>query len=74
MTSIRKIEQPARRPGELGVHSVDHFTLMVPDVAQAERFYSCFGLDVREENGVLNLYTAGNSHRWGSIVEGRASA
>jgi catechol 2,3-dioxygenase len=70
MTSIRKIEQPARRPGELGVHSIDHFTLMVPDVPQAERFYSCFGLDVREENGMLNLYTAGNSHRWGSIVEG----
>jgi catechol 2,3-dioxygenase len=71
MTQIRHIAQPIpRRPGELGVHSLDHFTLMVPDVAEAEKFYGAFGLDVREENGTLGLYTQGHPHRWGAVVEG----
>src|SRR5262249_61047867 len=33
-------------------------------------FYSCFGLDVQEGGGRLNLHTQGHPHRWGSIVEG----
>ena len=37
MTQIRSMSQPTvRRPGELGVHSLDHFNFVVPDVAQAE--------------------------------------
>ena len=40
MTQIRSMAQPVhRRPGELGVHSLDHFNFVVPDVAQAEKFY-----------------------------------
>ncbi len=71
MTQIRHLAQPVpRRPGELGVHSLDHFTFAVPDVADAENFYSNFGLDVREESGALSLYTHGHSHRWGAVVEG----
>jgi hypothetical protein len=39
MTQIRSMAQPVhRRPGELGVHSLDHFNFVVPDVAQAEKF------------------------------------
>jgi catechol 2,3-dioxygenase len=52
------------------VHSADHFNVIVPDVEQARRFYSSFGLDVREEGGRLSLYTHGHPHRWGSLVEG----
>jgi catechol 2,3-dioxygenase-like lactoylglutathione lyase family enzyme len=70
MTAIRKLEYSNRRPGELGVHSVDHFNLMVPDLAKAEKFYSSFGLDVKEEDGALSLYAHGNPHRWGAVTEG----
>src|SRR4029079_6067219 len=71
MTQIRSLTQPlSRRPGELGVHSLDHFNFSVPNAEDARRFYSTFGLDLREESGRLNLYTHGHPHRWGSIVEG----
>jgi catechol 2,3-dioxygenase len=71
MTQIRSMQQPVqRRPGELGVHSLDHFTLVVPDVAEAEKFYGLFGLDLREEDGHLSLYTHGHPHRWGTVAEG----
>jgi hypothetical protein len=67
MTAISTLSQPAsRRPGVLGVHSIDHFHLMVPDAAKAAEFYGAFGLDVRSEEGKLHLYTDGSSHPWGS--------
>ncbi len=71
MTEIRSIQPRPRRPGELGVHSVDHFNFAVPDLRRAQEFYSGFGLDVHEEGNDLGLYTAGNDHRWGRITEGR---
>ncbi len=72
MTQIRSLPSRPRRPGELGVHSVDHFNLVVPDLKHAERFYTGFGLDVREKGNGFDLYTAGNDHRWGRIAEGPA--
>ena len=73
MTQIRSMAQPVpRRPGELGVHSLDHFNLLVPDVAEAEKFYGLFGLDTKEEDGKLALYTHGHPHRWGIVAEGPA--
>ena len=47
MTQIKSHIGPTRRPGELGVHSIDHFNLVVPSLKDAERFYLSFGLDVR---------------------------
>src|ERR1700730_17371565 len=71
MTQIRSLAQPVhRRPGELGVHSLDLFNFLLPDAAAAEKFYRSFGLDVREEQGKLNIYTQGHPHHWGSLVEG----
>jgi catechol 2,3-dioxygenase len=71
MTQIRSMTQPSpRRPGELGVHSLDHFNLLVRDVAEAEKFYGLFGLHTKEEGGKLALYTHGHAHRWGTIAEG----
>jgi hypothetical protein len=32
------IQPIPHRPGELGVHSLDHFNLLVPDVADAAKF------------------------------------
>ena len=72
MTQIRSIATQPRRPGELGVHSVDHFSFAVPDLKQAQAFYTGFGLDVRDEGGALGLYTHGRDHRWGRVCEGPA--
>ena len=71
MTQIRSMAQPVqKRPGELGVHSLDAFNFMVPDLAQAEKFYGDFGLNLKEENGSISLYTHGHPHKWGSVSEG----
>lgn len=63
-----------QRQGEtlLAVHSVDEFVFGVPDLQQAQHFYSSFGLDVREESGALALYTYGHPHRWARIVQADA--
>ncbi|GLU37348.1 VOC family protein [Pseudomonas sp. NBRC 100443] len=62
--------QILRRPGHLGVHSIDHFCLSVPALAEAEDFYQAFGLDVRRAGGDLELYCEGHPQRWGRICEG----
>lgn len=72
MTQIRSLSRQPRRPGALGLHSVDHFNMIVPDLKVAQRFYGDFGLDVREEGNGLGLYTAGHGHRWGRVSEGSA--
>ena len=72
MTAITSLKPQIRRPGELGVHSVDHFNFAVPDLTQAASFYGAFGLDVREEGQALGLYTHGHAHRWGRVTEGGA--
>lgn len=56
-----------RRKDALGVHSIDHFALDVPDLAVARSFYEDFGLDVRDEDGGLALYCQNNPHRWATI-------
>ena len=43
------------RSAGLGVHSLDHFVLAVPDLAPAQRFYSDFGLDVEAAGDALGL-------------------
>src|ERR1700730_1153593 len=60
MTQIRSLAQPVhRRPGELGVHSLDLFNFLVPDAAAAEKFYRSFGrfesngLWLRDADGTL---------------------
>lgn len=54
----------------VGVHSLDHFALEVPDLAEARTFYSAFGLDVREGPLGLQLRTFGSDHVWADIVAG----
>jgi catechol 2,3-dioxygenase-like lactoylglutathione lyase family enzyme len=70
MTQIGGFIEATRRPGVLGVHSLDHFSMTVPDLAKAQAFYEAFGLDVRTEGPSLALYTHGHPHRWGSLTEG----
>jgi len=52
------------------VHSVHEFVFSVPDLGLAAHFYTSFGLEVREEDGGLALYTAGHPQRWARIVAG----
>lgn len=51
----------------LAVHSVDEFVFSVPELEEARRFYTSFGLDVRDEGQALALYTFGHPHRWARI-------
>ncbi len=46
MTAIQGFIGATRRPGELGIHSLDHFNFVVPDLAVAQNFFGEFGLDV----------------------------
>ncbi len=70
MTAIRTAIKPTRRPGELGVHSVDRFHFAVPDLAVAGNFYGEFGLEVDEDGGHLAMKTRGNPHVWVTLDEG----
>lgn len=70
MTAITGKVAITKRPGELGIHSMDTFNMVVPDLTAAEGFYKSFGLDVREEGDTLGLYTFGSDQRWASIGEG----
>lgn len=47
-----------RRPGVLAVHSIHHFALTVPDLAQAQSFFDAFGLATRATDGRLELRAA----------------
>ncbi len=71
MTAITGKIGITKRPGELGVHSLSTFKMVIPDLTVGEKFYTAFGLDVREEGNTLGLYTAGNAHRWGILSEGK---
>ncbi len=70
MTQIRSYTPQKRRPGALGVHSLDHYSLTVPDLAQAQSFYSDFGLEARPRGDTLELYAHGHPHCWAALAEG----
>ena len=61
-----------RRAGALGVHSILQFSFSVPALADAERFFTAFGLDARRVGDRVELYAHGNPHRWGVVHEGGA--
>ena len=72
MTMIRSFTPTPKRPGELGVHSLDHFSLTVPNMAVAESFYKSFGLELHANRNQLNLGCNGNPHTFGVLAEGPA--
>lgn len=59
-----------RRVGTAAVHSVDRIVFTVPDLSEAERFYTTFGLDVRRMADRIDLHCFGHPHRWVSIHSG----
>ncbi|MCQ4084294.1 VOC family protein [Streptomyces sp. RB6PN25] len=70
MDDIPRPAQSTHRTDLLGVHSLDNFSLAVPDLAQAQSFYRKFGLHVAEQGNGLGLYTEGHLHCWGTLSEG----
>jgi catechol 2,3-dioxygenase-like lactoylglutathione lyase family enzyme len=74
MTEEPTMETVTRRPGALGVHSLDHFSITVPDLAEAQSFYVTFGLDVRNVEDGLELFTYGHPHRWAQVAPGPRKA
>ena len=74
MTAMRGQIAASHDPDALGVHSLDHFTLAVPDMAVAQDFYGNFGLDLRAKDATLALNTFGHDHSWGLVVEGPRKA
>jgi catechol 2,3-dioxygenase-like lactoylglutathione lyase family enzyme len=70
MTAMKGFIKPSRRPGELGIHSVDRFHFVVPDLAPAQDFYNEFGLQVGEQANQLTLNTFDHPHLWGTVGEG----
>ena len=65
---------PQAGPRVLAVHSLDRFTLSVPDLDEAARFYEAFGLDLERGKGRLLLRTAGSDHVWAELVRGEHKA
>ncbi len=55
------------RANVTSIHSVETFVFTVPDLEEAWRFYTTFGLDVRDEGDHIELYSYGNANRWASI-------
>ena len=70
MTMIRSFTPKAKRPGELGVHSLDHFSVAVPKMSVAENFYGAFGLDLKAEVNQMGLANFDSPLRWGLLTEG----
>jgi catechol 2,3-dioxygenase-like lactoylglutathione lyase family enzyme len=61
------VERQDRRPGVLGVHSLERFVFSVPNVEDAVKFYTAFGLAPRVTGNRVDLYAHGHPHCWGSI-------
>jgi len=72
MTAMKGFVEAERdNNGLLGVHSVDHFGLMVPDLKDAEHFYSASGIEPVGVGNHLELRTTSSDHTWGKITEGQ---
>ena len=72
MTMIRSFTPAPKRAGELGVHSLDHFSITVPKMSVAEAFYAAFGLELKSKGNQLGLAAFGDPHYWGVLTEGPA--
>ncbi len=57
-----------------GIHSLDHFMLQIPNLAEGARFYEEFGLTVQPEAHEFTFTAADSAHRWGRYVEGPRKA
>jgi len=59
-----------RRAVVVAAHSLDHFSLTVPDLAEAATFYERFGLEIKPDGNALELFAAASPHRRGRYHAG----
>lgn len=71
MTAMKGFVEAQRNSELLGVHSVDHFSLVVPDLKPAEHFYSASGIDPVPVGNHLELRASAGDHAWGKVREGK---
>lgn len=57
-------------PATAAVHSIDHFALNVPDLDEATRFVTAFGLRAEAVGGGLALRADDDEHVWARLTEG----
>jgi catechol 2,3-dioxygenase len=67
------MSDPAVASACASVHSIDHFALNVPSLADAERFFSAFGLDVTATAEAIEL-RATDGHRWARMLPASAKS
>jgi len=58
---------PVRRSQVTAVHSIDRFAISVPELDAARRYFTAFGLDVRDIPDGLALHTFGSGHCWATV-------
>src|SRR5262252_618159 len=72
MTAMKGFVEAEKNNNELlGVHSVDHFGLVVPDLKPAEHFYSASGIEPVQVGNRLELRASASDHTWGKVTEGK---
>ena len=54
----------------VGVHSIDHFAIQVPQLPVAKTFFEAFGLEVEKTDNQLDLRASASDHVWGRILSG----
>jgi catechol 2,3-dioxygenase-like lactoylglutathione lyase family enzyme len=57
-----------RRVGVTAVHSIEKIVFSIPDIEAAVKFYDAFGFELKREGQRLDIYTAGHSHCWMSVI------
>ena len=68
MTDSGTNSHTARRADVLAAHSIDQVLFTVPDIAPAVAFYTAFGMDVKQHDQHVDLYTYGHPHCWMKVL------
>ena len=71
MAVTHSVQSGKRRNDVLAVHSIDTVVFTVPDIEEAVKFYTAFGMDVKRDGNAVNLFTVGHSHCWMRVIENK---
>lgn len=53
-----------------GIHSINHFALAVPDLAESAKFMETFGLRVQQVGNELLVRASASEHVWLKVIQG----
>lgn len=71
MAVLNGIQSVKRRDDVFAVHSIDTVVFTVPDIEEAVKFYTAFGMEVIRDGNAVNLFTVGHSHCWMRVIENK---